>query len=45
VTTIIHGAEQEPIDSVTFSSVLWRIWLGKHSIVDRDRLVEMVVED
>jgi hypothetical protein len=45
VTTMIHGAEQKPIDSVTFSSVLWRIWLGKHSIVNRDRLVEMVVED
>jgi hypothetical protein len=45
VMTIIHGAEQKPIDSVTFSSVLWRIWLGKHSIVDRNRLVEMVVED
>ena len=45
VTTIIHGEEQEPIDSVTFSTVLWRIWLGKHSIVDRNRLVEMVVED
>lgn len=45
VTTIIHGEEQDPISSVTFSSVLWRIWLGKHSIVDRNRLVEMVVED
>jgi hypothetical protein len=45
VTTIIHGEEQEPISSVTFSTVLWRIWLGKHSIVDRNRLVEMVVED
>lgn len=45
VTTIIHGEEQDPIGSVTFSRVLWRIWLGKHSIVDRDRLVELVVED
>jgi len=45
VTTIVHGEEQEPISSVTFSTVLWRIWLGKHSIVDRNRLVEMVVED
>jgi len=45
VTAIIHGEEQDPISSVTFSRVLWRIWLGKHSIVDRDRLVRMVVED
>ena len=45
VTAIIHGEEQEPIGSVTFSRVLWRIWLGDHSIVDRDRLVELVVED
>ena len=45
VSTIIQGEEQEPISSVTFSRVLWRIWLDKHSIVDRDRLVQMVVED
>ena len=45
VNTIIHGEEQGPIDSVTFARVLWRIWLGKHSPVDRNRLVEMIVED
>ena len=45
VTTIIQGEEQDPISSLTFSRVLWRIWLDKHSIVDRDRLVKMVVED
>jgi len=45
VSTIIQGEEQAPISSVTFSRVLWRIWLDKHSIVDRDRLVQMVVED
>jgi hypothetical protein len=43
LTTIIHGEEREPIDSVTFSRVLWRIWLGEHSVVDRDHLVEMAV--
>ncbi len=45
VTTIIQAEEQEPISSVTFARVLWRIWLDKHSIVDRDRLVKMVVKD
>jgi hypothetical protein len=45
VTTIIQGEEQDAIGSVTFARVLWRIWLDKHSIVDRDRLVKMVVED
>ena len=45
VTTIIQGEEQEPIESLTFSRVLWRIWLDKHSIVDRDRLVQLVVKD
>jgi hypothetical protein len=45
VTTIIHGEEQEPIGSVAFARVLWRIWLDKKSIVNRDRLVEMAVED
>lgn len=45
VNTIIHGEEQGPIKSVTFARVLWRIWLGKHSPVDRNRLVEMAVKD
>lgn len=45
VESMIHGIENEPIANVTFATVLWRIWLGKDSIVDRDRLVEMVVAE
>jgi hypothetical protein len=45
VTAIIHGEEMEPITSVTLAKSLWQIWLGKKSIVDRDDLVEMVVDD
>jgi hypothetical protein len=45
VESMIHGIENEPVANVTFATVLWRIWLGKDSIVDRDRLVEMVVAD
>ena len=45
VESIIHGVQNETITDVTFATVLWRIWLGKHSIVDRDRLVKMAVDD
>jgi hypothetical protein len=43
VTAFIHGEESDPIESVTFATALWRIWLAKGSIVDRERLVEMAV--
>jgi hypothetical protein len=45
VESLIHGIPNETITETTFASVLWRIWLGEHSIVDRDRLVEMAVDD
>lgn len=45
VESMIHGIENEPIANVTFATVLWRIWLGKDSIVDRDRLVEKAVAE
>jgi hypothetical protein len=45
IESLIHGIENDPITSVTFATVLWRVWLGRDSIVDRDRLVEMAVEE
>jgi len=45
VESLNHGAPNETITDATFASVLWQIWLGKDSIVDRDRLVEMAVVD
>jgi hypothetical protein len=38
VATLI-GKENPPIVNMTFARVLWTIWLGEDSIVDRDDLV------
>ncbi|MDH3215181.1 MAG: chalcone isomerase family protein [Candidatus Krumholzibacteria bacterium] len=43
VVSIIQGREKASITSVTFAKVLWRIWLGDKSVVDRERLVELAV--
>jgi hypothetical protein len=45
VESIDHGIPNETITDATFAAVLWRIWLGRDSIVDRDRLVKMAVKD
>jgi hypothetical protein len=44
VLTSIKGQDMPPLDSVAFARVLWRIWLGKHSPVDKNKLVKMSVE-
>lgn len=41
----IKGQENPPITSELFARVLWSIWLGEDSVVDRDDLVERVVKD
>lgn len=43
VISIVQGEEKPAISSETFARVLWSIWLGEDSIVDRDNLVEMMV--
>ncbi len=45
VLAVINGEVRDPIENVTFAKVLWRIWLGEKSIVDRKKLVEMTVSD
>lgn len=45
VLTVVKGVEKEPIANVTFAKVLWRIWLGEKSIVDRKKLVAMTVAE
>ncbi|UCH83269.1 MAG: chalcone isomerase family protein [Candidatus Latescibacterota bacterium] len=45
VLTLIKGEEKAPIENVTFARVLWRIWLGEKSIVDRKDLVELIVTE
>lgn len=43
VITILHGEEKQVITSEIFARVLWSIWFGEDSIVDRDKLVEQIV--
>ena len=45
VLTTVKGVEMDPITSVTFATVLWRVWLAKGSIVNRDKLIKMAIPD
>ena len=40
---IVGGEEMTPIESEALARVLWRIWLGEDSIVDRDKLVKLAI--
>jgi len=42
VVATVAGAEKPPITNPVFARVLWSIWLGKDSIVDRDDLVARI---
>ncbi len=42
VIATVAGEEKAPITSPLFARVLWSIWLGKDSIVDRDDLVARI---
>jgi hypothetical protein len=44
VQSIVVGEEKPAITNPVFARVLWSIWLGKDSIVDRDDLVSRQVE-
>jgi hypothetical protein len=42
VVATVAGEDKPPITSPVFARVLWSIWLGKDSIVDRDDLVARI---
>lgn len=42
VVATVAGEEKPPITSPLFARVLWSIWLGKDSIVDREDLVARI---
>lgn len=42
ILATVAGEEKPPITSPLFARVLWSIWLGKDSIVDRDDLVARI---
>jgi hypothetical protein len=44
VKATICGEEKPTITNTTFARILWTIWLGEHSIVDRDDLISRVVK-
>jgi hypothetical protein len=44
VISIIQGKEYPMIKDVTFARVLWTIWFGEDSIVDRDNLISFLTE-
>ena len=42
IVAIIQGEEKPAITNETFARILWSIWLGPHSVVDRDDLVSRI---
>jgi hypothetical protein len=44
IVPVIYGKDQEPISNPLFAKVLWSIWFGEDSIVDREDLVARIPE-
>lgn len=44
VSVTVQGEEKPPITDLTFARVLWSIWFGEDSIVDREDLIKEVVK-
>ena len=44
VIAVVQGEEKPPITDLTFAKVLWTIWFGDDSIVDRDDLVSSILQ-
>ncbi len=42
-TSIFEGREVSSISSVLFAKVLWSIWFGEHSVVNRDHLLRFLL--
>jgi len=45
VIATVAGEEKPPVVSPVFARVLWSIWLGNDSIVDRDDLVSRISQE
>jgi hypothetical protein len=45
VIAAVAGEEKPPLTSPLFARVLWSIWLGKDSIVDRSDLVSRISQE
>jgi hypothetical protein len=45
IIAIVQGSQKAPIVNKTFAKVLWTIWFGGDSIVDRDDLVGKLTGD
>lgn len=43
--TIAKGKEYPAIQDETFCRILWTIWFGEHSIVNRDDLIRLLLEE
>ncbi len=44
IVAVIQGEEKPPIANGTFARVLWSIWLGPESVVDRDDLISRMTK-
>jgi len=44
ILATIQGEEKPPIANETFARILWSIWLGPDSVVDRDDLVALMTK-
>jgi hypothetical protein len=45
ITSTIIGQEKPPITDAAFARILWSIWFGEDSVVDRDDLVQRMVKE
>jgi len=44
VIAVIQGDQKPAITDGAFARILWSLWLGKDAVVDRDDLVERMIE-
>lgn len=44
-TSVFEGREVSNVTSVVFARVLWSIWFGEHSVVNRDHLLRFLVAE
>ena len=45
IASTIIGQEKPPIADAAFARILWSIWFGEDSVVDRDDLVQRMVKE
>ena len=45
ITSTIIGQDKPPLKDAAFARILWSIWLGEDSVVDRDDLVERMIKE